>query len=265
MIENHICDIDGGNRLSVKSAKRVLEIFELLAQKGHGLTIKEVSEGLSVPQSSTSGLMKTLLDEGYLSQDTLKRYFLGPKLIQIGAHARESLNIHSIGMPYLQDLMDRVEETVFLAVLSGDEIVYIAKIDSNRSIRTSAQPGYRRPLYCTGLGKAFLTFLNEADRNRILEHTEFKSLTEHTITDRITMDEYIKHYQKLGYAIDDEESEEGLFCLAAPIFGVEGEMEAAISVAGPKGRVQPRKELIVPILLETASKISRSMGFQKTK
>ncbi|WP_429894831.1 IclR family transcriptional regulator [Heyndrickxia ginsengihumi] len=191
----------------------------------------------------------------------LKKYRLGPKLIQIGANARESLDIHAQGLPYLKKLMEDVEETVFLAVLSGDEIVYIAKMDSNRSIRTSAQPGFRRPLYCTGLGKAFLTFLDEEERNRILDHTEFKALTEHTITDRNMMEKKILEYQRLGYAIDDEESEEGLYCLAAPVFGVERTIQAAISVAGPKERMLARKELIVPKLLSTAQHISDSMGY----
>ncbi|KHD85292.1 IclR family transcriptional regulator [Bacillus ginsengihumi] len=247
--------------MAVKSAKRVLEVFELLAQHSRGLTIKEISEDLSMPQSSTSNLIKTLLEEGYLIQDVLKKYRLGPKLIQIGANARESLDIHAQGLPYLKKLMEDVEETVFLAVLSGDEIVYIAKMDSNRSIRTSAQPGFRRPLYCTGLGKAFLTFLDEEERNRILDHTEFKALTEHTITDRNMMEKKILEYQRLGYAIDDEESEEGLYCLAAPVFGVERTIQAAISVAGPKERMLARKELIVPKLLSTAQHISDSMGY----
>lgn len=246
--------------MSVKSAKRVLEIFELLAQESRGLTIKEISESLYVPQSSTSNLIRTLLENDYLSQDALKRYRLGPKLIQIGAYARESLDIHSQATPFLRELMEQVEETVFLAVLSGKEIVYIAKIDSNRSIRTSAQPGFRRPLYCTGLGKAFLAFLDEEERNKVLDNIEFKALTEKTITNRNVLEEKLDSYRKLGYAIDNEESEEGLYCIAAPVFGVDNKIAAAISVAGPKERMMARKDLIVQRLMETTKKISESFG-----
>src|SRR5690348_1847 len=130
--------------MSVKSAERVLRVIELLAVYKHGLSIKEISEELSFPQSSTSNLIATLYNEGYLTQDSLKRYKLGPKLIQIGTIAMESLDISSQGQPYLKKLMEDVQETVFMAVLSEGELVYVAKIDNNRSIRTTAQPGYRK-------------------------------------------------------------------------------------------------------------------------
>ncbi|MFM9279779.1 IclR family transcriptional regulator [Paenibacillus jiagnxiensis] len=246
--------------MSVKSAERVLRVFELLALHKEGLTIKEVSELLSFPQSSTSTLVKTLFEEGYLSQDALKKYKLGPKLIQIGTVAMESLDISSQGQPFLKKLMEEVQETVFMALLSDDELVYVAKIDNNRSIRTTAQPGYRKPLYCTGLGKAFLAFLPGEKRSEILDKTPLISITDKTITDRQKLEKELERFIDAGYSIDDEENEEGLFCLAAPVFGADGTIQAAISVAGPKERMLTRKDFITDKLLRTSKQISESIG-----
>lgn len=251
-----------GDNLSVKSAKRVLEIFELLANYPEGLTIKEISEQLHLPQSSVFNVVKTLASEGYLSQDDRKNYKLGAKLIHIGRSAMDSLDLTRVGTPYLKHLMSYVQETVFMAVLSQEELFYIAKIDNNRSIRTTAQTGFRRPLYCTGLGKAFLAFLPSEKRSSILDKTEFLPITDKTITVRSELEEQLEVFKNQGYSIDDEENEEGLYCLAAPIFGAGNELMAAISVAGPKERMLTRKGDIASRLLKTAREISNSIGYK---
>ncbi|KAA0808644.1 IclR family transcriptional regulator [Bacillus licheniformis] len=246
--------------MSVKSAVRVVRIFELLSNHPDGLTVKEISKELSLPQSSTFNLAATLLDEGYLQQDAVKRYRLGAKLIQVGTAAMESIDISSQGVPFLKQLMDGVQETVFMAVLSDDQLVYIAKIDNNRSIRTTAQPGSRKPLYCIGLGKAFLAFMPEDKREGLLDRMEFIRFTGHTITAREELEKQLQTFLEQGYAVDNEENEEGLFCLAAPVYGPDGVMKAAISTAGPKERMLARKAVIVEQLLHTAGKITESIG-----
>ena len=134
----------------VKSAERVLMVFDLLAQHPKGLTIKEISSILSFPQSSTSGLIETLYTNSYLTVDDFPKYKLGTKLIQLGGAAKDSLDISVQGSPFLKELMEGVQETVFMAILDQFELAYIAKINSNRSIRTTAEPGKSKPLYCTG-------------------------------------------------------------------------------------------------------------------
>jgi DNA-binding IclR family transcriptional regulator len=246
--------------MSVKSAERVLRLLELLTKHPNGLTIKEISEILCFPQSSTSGLVGTLFIEGYLTQDSIKRFKLGPKLIQIGSAAMDSLDISSQGAPYLKKLMEDVQETVFMAMLSDNDLVYLAKIDNNRSIRTTAQPGGQKPLYCTGLGKAFLAFLPEENRKAILNSVQLVQITKNTITDKEELEQQLKMFVEMGYSIDDEENEEGLYCLAAPIFGANHTLQAAISVAGPKQRMVKQKEYIVEKLIQTSNKIAESIG-----
>ncbi|WP_080875254.1 IclR family transcriptional regulator [Oceanobacillus timonensis] len=247
--------------MSVKSAERVLRIFELLSANMDGMTTKEISETLQLPQSSTSGLIKTLLHENYLSVNQQNRFTLGPKLIPIGNAAMESLDISSLGYPSLKVLMELVEETVFMAVLADKELVYVAKIDSNRSIKTSAYPGGQKPLYCTGLGKTYLAFMNEADRVNYLNTVELKAITDQTITDKEELEKKLQAYKQQGYAIDDEENEDGLYCLAAPIFDMKGVIQAAVSVAGPKERMLRQKDTIMKHLQQKAAAISAKLGY----
>ena len=247
--------------MSVKSAERVLRVFELLAQHcASGLTVKEISEALSFPQSSTTNLISTLYEEGYLEIHPSKRYKLGAKLIQLGCSARESLDIAAIGAPYLAGLMEVTEETVFMAILAEKELVYVAKIDNNRSIRTTARTGGRKPLYCTGLGKAFLAFLPETESMALLDSIELAPITANTITVRDELDTQLRLYREQGYAIDNEENEEGLYCLAAPVYDSGRRIQGAISVAGPKERMLRRKDSIVEQLLQAAGQISARLG-----
>lgn len=248
--------------MSVKSAERVLEIFELLTDFPNGLTIKEISDHLDMPQSSAFNIVKTLCNRAYLIQSSDKRYKLGAKLIHVGQSAMDSLDLSEVGNPYLIQLMNEVKETVFMAILSEEEkeLVYIAKIDNNRSIRTTAQLGFRKPLYCTGLGKAFLAFMPEEKKTRILDHTKFLPVTDKTITDRSLLEKQLESFRQLGHSIDDEENEEGLYCLAAPVYGARNELVAAISVAGPKERMLNRKDVIGAQLKTMATEISRGLG-----
>ena len=158
--------------MAVKSAERVFRIFELLEQSPEGLTNKEVSSLLGFAPSSTLALLQTMEENGYLSADEQKRYYLGGRLMSLGAVAASRIDLNKIGTPYLKKLMQTVEETCFLGVLSGDEIVYIAKENCERTITTNASIGSRKPVYCTGLGKAFLAFLPEKESSQIIDRIE---------------------------------------------------------------------------------------------
>lgn len=247
--------------MGVKSAERVLEIFELLKDYPDGLTSNEISRMLDYAGSSTFGLVKTLSERGYLLVDDNKRYALGAKLIQLGAYASSYLDLNKIAGPILKDLMEKLQETVFMAVLSDEEIVYVAKVDNFRSISTNARLGGRKPIYCTGLGKAFLTFLPEEERDRIINRIQFLPITENTITDREKLYQQIREFKRMGYAVDNEEIEVGLWCASAPVFNNQGRMEAAVSVSGPTARMKSNQQMIVDSLLAATRELSEKMGY----
>lgn len=244
----------------VKSADRTLEIFELLAKNKNGLSVVDISKKLNIPQSSTSNLVKTLHDSGYLTRDETKKYVLGVRLIQLGAVAMESLDIGVVAKPILQRLVDKVQETAFLAIRAQTEVVYILKIDSSPSVNTTAQPGYHRPLYNTGLGKAFLSNMTKKEQNELLSNIELIPVTSYTITNKDNLIEQLEQFKNQGYAIDDEESEYGLYCLATTISTLDKNIEAAISISGLKTRILPDKNAITKYLLDSANEISQKLG-----
>lgn len=246
--------------MAVKSAFRVLEILELLSKYKGGLAIKDISEKLNIPQSSTSNLVKTLYDSGYITQGESKKYILGVHLIQLGTIAMESFDISVIAKPILKKLVEKVQETVFLAIRSQNEVVYIVKIDSNRSTSTSAQPGYRKPLHSTGLGKVFLSFMPQEERDEVLSTIELSPITSKTITDKNILIKQLDEAKINGYAIDDEEGEYRLYCIAAPVWILDKNIQAAISVAGEKERMIRNKDNIIQCLLDSSNEISRNFG-----
>lgn len=249
--------------MGVKSAERVLKIFDLLAEQINGLTCKEISQKLGYAPSSTFELLQTLYENGYILLTENKKYLLGTRLIRLGNIVNENLDIKNLIKPHLNDIMNILFETTFLGMLSKDKIVYIDKIQSSHTIATNAEIGSLKPSYCTGLGKIILAYMHEEKLNRILEEIEMIKYTKNTIVDKEVFRWKLKEYRKLGYAIDDEEIEEGLWCLSVPIFDSSGEVKLAISVSGPKDRMLSKEILIKKTLLRKSKEISLFLGYIK--
>ena len=249
--------------MAVKSAERVLKIFELLESSSDGLTNKDISSRLQFAPSSTIALLQTMAENGYLSVDEQKRYSLGGKLVSLGAVAASRFDIGRMATPYLKHLTQTLGETSFLGVLSGDEIVYIAKENCERTINTNAQIGSRKPVYCTGLGKAFLAFLPPEESRDIVNKLDFHKYTDNTIMDIQELRSQLQEFRLQGFATDDQEIEENLWCLAVPIYDGYHRMVAAISVSGPKERMMDKKELITQEMLKAGRGLSKELGYQK--
>lgn len=249
--------------MGVKSAERVLEIFNTLAENQAGLTCKEISQKLGYATSSTFELLKTLVENGYLRVNDNKKYFLGAMLIRLGNVVDENLDFKNIIKPHLVELMNILLETIFLGMLSKNSIIYVDKVRSNQTVATNANVGSLKPLYCTGLGKVILAYMDDDRLNEILDEIEFVKYTQNTILEKDKFKEKLREYRRLGYAIDDEEIEEGLWCLAVPIYNSKGEVNLAISVSGPKERMLAKKELIKSTMLKKSKEISQLLGYIK--
>lgn len=247
--------------MSVKSAERALNVIDYLTSSEEGATLMQLSNTLEIPKSSMSQLLGTMVRKNYLVKTEGNAYKLGHKLIISGNKARTSNDIYSSGIPLLKEAVLKTGETVFLAIRSSEEIIYLAKIDSDESARTTAQPGMRKPLHCTGLGKAFLSFEQEGARQGLLESIPLDYYTSHTITDRGELKAAASEFRKQGYAIDDEENDLGVYCVSAPIYGDDGEMVAAISCAGSKARMLEKRQSVIDEILAAAKKISATQGY----
>lgn len=247
--------------MSVKSAQRVFEIFNVLAENSEGFTCKEIAIKLGYAQSSTFEILQTMRENGYVLMNENKKYFLGVALIRLGYLVDKRLDLKNIIRPYLLEIMNQLSETTFLGMITQDKVTYIDKVQSNQTVSTNAGIGSAKPIYCTGLGKAILSFMDENKVKDILKDTTMYKFTENTITDKEQFYKNLKKYKELGYALDDEEIEVGLWCLSVPIFNSLGVVELAISVSGPKERMLKKYDFIKEVMIKKGQEISKALGY----
>ncbi|MGB9885642.1 MAG: IclR family transcriptional regulator [Moorellales bacterium] len=245
------------------SVDNALQILELLAEPDKECTAGELAAQLGLSRTTAFRLLATLELHGFVRQNPASgRYRLGLKLLQLGGVVLKSLRLNDEARPILRDLVAQCGETVHLAVLDAGELVFIEKIESPRPFRMGSYVGARMPAYCTATGKLLLAYLPEDELVRYLRTTELKRYTARTITDPRDLALHLATIRAEGIAVDLEESEEGLMCIAAPIWSASGKrVLAAVSISGPVTRLKPRQEELAERVREAGLKISQAMGY----
>jgi IclR family acetate operon transcriptional repressor len=234
---------------AVRSLERTFELLEHLADAGGEMALSELTEVSGLPMPTIYRLMRTLVNHGYVRQEPSKRYALGPRLIRLGEGASRLLG--SWARPALTRLVDEVGETANMAVLEGDEAVYVAQVPSRHSMRMFTEVGRRVQPHCTGVGKALLSQLPEPRVREILGRTGLEAHTPHTFTDLDVLLSELGRIREQGYAVDDEEQEIGVRCVAVPLPGAPA--LTALSVSGPSARMTPETvREVVPIMRRVA-------------
>jgi IclR family acetate operon transcriptional repressor len=210
---------------------RAIAVMELLADKGE-LSLAGVARELRTSRPTAYRLLTALQDGGYIEHQRARRtYRLGSALHALAARATASTLIH-LAEPALADLLSAFGETVNLAIVRRNRLVYITILDGRRALRMSATVGQDVPAHATGLGKAILAMLSEPRRDAILGPEPYIAYTERTITNRQTLARALAVAREQGYAVDDGEAEVGAACVAAAIIGGDGLPVGAISVSG---------------------------------
>ncbi len=256
---------------TVQSVERTLDILEALAQAGHPITLSELSHKVNLHVSTAHRLLGTLIERGYARQDTTNgRYSVGSRLLELTTGATEQIDVRAEARPSLEKLAAQVGETANLVVRSGDNLVYIDQVQTDRLVRMFTRVGSSAPLYCTGSGKLFLALTPEAnfDRefNRYLLENRLEPRTPHTIVKPQALREELRRIRERGYSFDNEEMEEGVICIAAPIFDRSGQAVAAISISGPGSRLKEGhiSEAIAPVVA-AATEVSGRLGYKVDK
>ena len=256
------------NRYNIRVVDRAIKVLNMLAD-GKPRTLTELSKEIEINSSTTFRLLATLLNHNYVQQDGASgQYTLGIACLELARAFRSSDEIRQVAIPLLEDLRNSTMETVHLAVLDGIEVIYVEKLEGLHAIGLmSSRVGRRAPAHCTGIGKALLANLDPETLSAQLDGAELASFTDNTINDK---DELLKHLQKareVGFAFDHGEHEKDVRCVAAPIFNQTGEAVAAISVSGPKNRLDPIKTNtnLIEETKETARAISMKLGYDKSK
>ncbi|OAH59648.1 MULTISPECIES: IclR family transcriptional regulator [Bacillaceae] len=248
----------------IQSIERAADVLELFLTSKSELSVKEISQKLNLSKSTVHGIIKTLEHRGYLQQnpDDLK-YKLGIKLFELGNLVGKNLEIGKIARPIIRDLVVELNETVHLVTLQRDEVIYIEKVEGPRALTIYSHIGKRAPFHCTGVGKAILAYLSEKEVDRILSSVILESFTEYTMTNREDIKNHLHSIREKGYAVDDEEIELGLKCIAAPIFDHQGNVIASISCAAPKMRLdENRLPKVIEGIKRAASEISTYLGYK---
>ncbi|WP_030163560.1 IclR family transcriptional regulator [Spirillospora albida] len=242
---------------AVRSLERAFELLEHLADAGGELTLSELTEASGLPMPTIYRLMRTLVNRGYVRQEPSKRYALGPRLIRLGEGAGRLLGTWA--RPVLARLVDEVGETANMAVLEGDEAVYVAQVPSRHSMRMFTEVGRRVQPHCTGVGKALLSQLPERRVREIVARTGMAAQTPNTFTDPDALVAELARIREQGYALDDEEQEVGVRCVAVPLQGAPA--PTALSVSGPSARMTGDAVAeIVPIMRTAAERFAKELS-----
>lgn len=253
---------EGAREMSVRSVERAIAILDLLAQGGWR-TGAEVARELHVHRSTALRLLGTLERHALVERDQrTARYRLGRRLPQLASVVSGEFDLRYVARPVCESLAGKVGETVTLDVLVGDVIVPIEQATASTSVVSVNWLGRRTPVHCTASGKAILAFGPQVVRDRLLSRG-LEQITTHTITDRAQLEAQFEEVRRAGVARTYEELEVGLDAIAAPVFGPDGEVLAALDVSGPSHRLraEDRPELI-QLTKEAAADLSRRLGYR---
>ena len=242
----------------VQSIERAFDILERMADAGGEVTLTELVNRTGLPMPTIHRLIRTLVDRGYIRQEPSRRYALAPRLIRLGESASRLLSIWV--RPHLTDLVDALGETANMALLDGDQVVYVAQAPSRHSMRTFTEVGRRVLPHCTGVGKALLAQLDPAEAREIVVRTGMPAQTPRTITDPARLLRELAQVRTRGYAIDTGEQEIGVQCVAVPV--ADAPALTAISISGPEARLTPSVvERAVPLMQDVARRLSAELSY----
>ncbi len=246
------------------AVERTLEILEAVAHRSSGMSNADISRKLNIPKSSASYILRTLERRGYLRRDPeTARYRLGVKVLSLSRGALSGLDVREAALPVMRHLVDQSHMTAHLAILDGDEAVYVEKVEAPGFIKMNTWIGRRMEVHSTAVGKALLAYLDPKQRDAILHRRGLKKLTTHTITTLARLLQELERVRQQGYSVDDEENSLGARCVGAPIFNSAGQIEAAIASTGTTNDV-PHEAVphIADMVKEAARRISHQIGYR---
>lgn len=251
----------------MQAVARALDLLSILADKQRALSVTELAEQSELKLTTAHRLLNTMVMKGYVEKDPQNSHYrLGVKALKLARAASTNLDIRRIARPFMERLNEQTQETINLAILDRGEVIYIDQIESTRMVivKMFARTGNRGPAYCTGSGKALLAYLPPETLDRVISSIQFEKFTSETIDDAEKLKMELEKIRRDGYALDLGERDEGVRCVAAPIFNAEGQVEAAISVAGPSHRLTNfyLNHELIDLVKQTAAQISSALGYK---
>jgi DNA-binding IclR family transcriptional regulator len=250
----------------IQSLSRGLTALELVAQ--HSLTPKALADELDVDRSTAYRILTTLAAHGFVERDPLSEQYIisSRKIFALSSTIGASSHWPSLATPWMKQLRTEIGEAVSLAVLQGDEVVYVNHLPSLEALTVGPLLGLRRPVYVSAVGKAITAFLPEVEREDLIHRLKLTPMTPKTITSRAALREELARVEELGYAVDDEETFIGVRCVAAPIHDSTNQVIASLGISGPASRVTPERIHEIGLRIRAlADEFSLSLGARRER
>ncbi|WP_116246839.1 IclR family transcriptional regulator C-terminal domain-containing protein [Nocardiopsis sp. FIRDI 009] len=244
----------------VQSLERGLTVIRAFSAERPSMTLSDVARATDLTRAAARRFLLTLADLGYVRTDG-RLFSLTPRVLELGYAYVCSAGLPDVAQPHLEDLSARVRESASVSVLDGDEIVYVARVATLRIMTVAITVGTRFPAAATSMGRVLLAGFDDEALDAFLSRVELPKLTRHTITDRAELRAEVVRVRGRGYAVVDQELEEGLRALAAPVRDASGRVVAAVNVSAHAARssLEDVHERLLPALLETAALIEADL------
>jgi IclR family transcriptional regulator, pca regulon regulatory protein len=242
----------------VQSLQRGLAVIRAFDAEHPTLTLSEVARSTGLARAAARRFLLTLVDLGYMRVED-RRFMLTPRVLELGHSYLSSLTLPEIALPHLRDFVGEIRESSSLCVLDGHQIVYVARVPANRIMSVSISVGTRFPAFATSLGRVLLAGQSDEWLETYLETADLSPITPRTISDPKALRAELARVRAEGYAMVDQELEEGVRSLAAPIHDASGAVVAAVNVSVHASRwtLEAVREQLLPRLLEATAAVER--------
>lgn len=259
-----LANIKQANKLTEanQSSEKLLTLIEVLSIQPESVKLQELAAQVSMNASTTLRFLTALEKKGFAIQDDAGKYSLTYKFCEIADNIKIHTDIRNICLPYMKNISQSLGETVNLSIEENRAVVYLEVVQCAwRALSITQRIGKAAPLHCTGVGKLFMLGYTREQLQHLYEEKGFAKYTENTVTTLEQMQEQLDEIRRQGYAIDNEECEVGIRCIAVPIRDYTGKMVAGLSVSGPASRMTFESiQEKIPYLFEVAGEISKRLG-----
>ncbi|MCC0015361.1 MAG: IclR family transcriptional regulator [Rhodobiaceae bacterium] len=252
---------DNASTTIIQSLDKALALLRIVAGSS-GLSLTEIAEAAGQPPSSAYRVLITLQKHGMVEFDEdMQLWHVGVESFRIGSAFLRRTSILDQSRSVMQEIMMSTGETANLAIADRGEIVFVSQVETHEPIRAFFRPGTRGPIHASGIGKAMLAYMPGQQVDKLVPDEELAGFTPNTITSRKALLGELETIRGCGWAVDDEERNTGMRCIAAPIFNAFGEAVAGISVSGPSVRVTPDRDAVFgERVRQAAAEITRAIG-----
>ncbi len=242
----------------IQSLARGLRALDILENEREGIGITGIARRIDIDKSTASRIMRTLANYGYAEQSPrTRRYTLGPRLVRLGQSLLTRTPLRDQARPFLRELVAQTSECAHIAVRAGDQVLYLDQVEAPASLRVSTGVGTLAPLHCTALGKVLLAFGDGVLPPQLEGHTP------RTISDAATLRMHLEQARRQGYAIDDEEFNDDVRCVAVPLYGLDNDLVGAIGISGPGARLSlTRIHDLAPLVQRVGQALSDRLAWR---